>query len=82
MLLSGRVRTNAEETVIREVVEAVFKRSIDPTTLFNGGLVDIPFTNLPGFDSIVWTPTFLRLLSLAYRSLVFKEPVLLVGETG
>ena len=82
MLLSGRVRSASEDTVIKGVLEKVFKRTITPSTLFDGNLVNASYAKLPGFEGIVWTPTFLRLLSLVYRALQFREPVLLVGETG
>ena len=46
MLLSGKVRSVEEETVIRTVLETVFKRKIEAGTVFDGSLVPYDFRNV------------------------------------
>jgi midasin len=40
------------------------------------------FENLPEISNIVWTKSMKRLYTLVGKCLQYKEPVLLVGETG
>ncbi|KAL5263839.1 hypothetical protein ACHWQZ_G005046 [Mnemiopsis leidyi] len=82
MLLTGKVRRREEEQTIKEVLVKVFKRQIDPATFLDGTLVSADFHSLTSTMGIVWTPSMMRLLTLVSRSLEFKEPVLLVGDTG
>ncbi|XP_068698835.1 midasin-like [Montipora foliosa] len=96
MLLAGRCRNPSECAVIQEVIELHMKRKINPNLLFGdpesmelspgvAGLMGQVTTCTPfleGFEHIVWTDSMRRLAVLAGRALQFKEPVLLVGETG
>ena len=96
MLLAGRCRNPSECAVIQEVIELHMKRKISPNLLFGdpesvelspgvAGLMGQVTTCTPfleGFEHIVWTDSMRRLAVLAGRALQFKEPVLLVGETG
>ncbi|XP_061423759.1 LOW QUALITY PROTEIN: midasin [Lethenteron reissneri] len=93
MLLAGRVRKEEEASVIRSVLEKNFKRKINPAQLFSleslrqmldaRAAVGGRGPELPEeFRHVVWTSGMRRLAVLLGRALRFKEPVLLVGETG
>ena len=93
MLLGGRQRNPSEEKVILEVISKNFKRTVTPSKLFgyDGGVgslasqqileaIKVP---LPSeFHHLVWTPELLRMAILVHRAMQFKEPVLLIGNTG
>ncbi|KAF8512096.1 midasin [Hysterangium stoloniferum] len=82
MLLAERARRPDDKDVVKEVIEIVMKEKIDADTLYNHrNLAD---TNIafPACSSIIWTSAMRRLFVLVERALKFKEPVLLVGETG
>jgi midasin len=93
MLLGGRQRNSAEEAVILEVISKHFKRTVTPSRLFgyDGGVgslaskqtLEVIKVPLPSeFCHLVWTPELLRMAVLVHRATQFKEPVLLVGNTG
>uniref|UniRef100_A0A8W8MR76 Midasin n=1 Tax=Magallana gigas TaxID=29159 RepID=A0A8W8MR76_MAGGI len=92
MLMAGRVRKPEEAAIVQEVIEKHLKRSVDPDRLFTLTSQTSPTTiailkrvtqNLPaGFEHIVWTYSMRRLAVLIGHAAQFKEPVLLVGETG
>ncbi|ESP03979.1 hypothetical protein LOTGIDRAFT_109875, partial [Lottia gigantea] len=78
--------------VIQDVLSKHFKRKVNPDRLFNlntetssttSSLLDTALNqSLTGFQHIVWTYSMRRLAVLIGQALKFKEPVLLVGETG
>ncbi len=87
MSLAEWARRPEDKTVVREVIESVMgvrvyedvmydlqRTSIDIET-FLGNLV-------PTSSNIVWTKAMQCLYVLVCRALKFREPVLLVGETG
>lgn len=90
--MAGRVRKPEEAAIVQEVIEKHLKRSVDPDRLFTLTSQTSPTTiailkrvtqNLPaGFEHIVWTYSMRRLAVLIGHAAHFKEPVLLVGETG
>jgi midasin len=98
MLLAGRVRNTVEEGVICQTISKHFKRTLSPDILFGvcSQLSDIngisPLSapilwsvremGSRAFDHLVLTKSIRRILVLAGRASLFKEPVLLVGETG
>ncbi|XP_070579649.1 LOW QUALITY PROTEIN: midasin-like [Ptychodera flava] len=92
MLLAGKVRRFEEQLVIQEVLQKHIKRKVDPVKLFSLS-DDTSATSRPvlqevmqkppqGFSHIVWTYGMRRLAVLAGQAMKFKEPVLLVGDTG
>ena len=92
LLLAGRVRSPAEEQVIREVLQKHLKRAVNPTHLFTLSTDTSP-TTAPllgqvtvappaGFEHVVWTYSMRRMAVLVGQALKFGEPVLLVGDTG
>ncbi|KAI5256381.1 Midasin [Manis pentadactyla] len=90
MLLAGRVRKQEEVNVIQEVLEKHFKKKLCPQSLFSkenvlkllGKLSSQISTLESKFKHIVWTKDMQRLVMLVGRALEFREPVLLVGDTG
>lgn len=92
MLLAGRVRKPEEEVIIVEVLEKHFKRKLSTEALFNITpqtsapirtlLNSVMNQDLPGFHHVVWTYNMRRLAVLIGQAIRFKEPVLLVGDTG
>lgn len=92
MLLAGRVRQPEEEQLVIQVIENNLKCKIDPDRLFSltektpSEIRQIleRFTVAPsaGFEHVVWTRAMSRMAVLVAQALKFKEPVLLVGETG
>jgi midasin len=92
LVLAGKERKLEEADVIRDVLEKNFKRKVDPSNLFSlhektstvtrDVLETVMNSNLPEFSHIVWTYPMRRLAVLIGNSMKFKEPILLVGETG
>ncbi|XP_034939027.1 midasin [Chelonus insularis] len=92
LVLAAKVRRPEEAEEIREVIKKHLKRDVDPENLFslhkNTSSVTRPILekllekNIPGFENIVWTYHMRRMAVLVIKSCEFKEPVLLVGETG
>jgi midasin len=92
LVLAGKERKESESAVIREVLEKRFKRQVDPIKLFSlhektssvtrQVLQSVLNCNLPEFSHIVWTSQMRRLAVLIGTAMKFKEPILLVGETG
>ena len=90
MLLAGRVRKPEEASLIKDVLQTHFKKTINVDHLFS--LEDATPTtpsiltsmrkNHAGFQNIVWTQNARRMATLIGFALNFDEPVLLVGETG
>lgn len=92
LVLAAKVRKAEEADQIRQVIKKHLKRDVDPDTLFTLNDKTSPVTrhilenilnnSVPGFDHIVWTYHMRRMAVLVKKSCQFKEPVLLVGETG
>ncbi|KAL4232858.1 AAA ATPase midasin [Mactra antiquata] len=92
MLLAGRVRKPEESEVIKEVIQKHFKCKVNPDTLFTlssktsltckSTLENILEQSVDGFNHIVWTYSMRRLAVLIGQAIQYKEPILLVGETG
>lgn len=87
MLLAGKVRKAEEAQIVRQVLESNFlrnKKKLDPIKLiddqYNLLLKDSNLSS--AFKHLVPTPSFKRLLVLLWNALMYKEPVLLVGQTG
>lgn len=84
MLLAERVRNEEERLAVKEVIEKVFKVTIDPQQLYSAKLAPElkQFSLQPNGQGVVWTHAMRRLYVLVARALKNNEPVLLVGETG
>ena len=87
MLLAERARREDDKAVVKSVIESIMKVHIDETTLysfdrFRGDITGFLGFDVPSSSNIVWTKAMQRLMVLVGRALLFKEPVLLVGETG
>ena len=88
MLLAGRVRHIDEETFVKTVIEKHLGVQIDLEKLFsmeNATFEDpknAATTRRRDFEHIVWTYNMRRMAVLVKQAIKFKEPVLLVGETG
>ncbi|KAF5303068.1 hypothetical protein FQR65_LT08397 [Abscondita terminalis] len=91
LLLAGRVRKTEEKDEIAQVLEKYTKRRVIPENLFSltdktsavtkhilQKLYELKKSN----KNIVWTFNMRRLAVLLAKCLEFKEPSLLVGETG
>ncbi|GIY25819.1 midasin [Caerostris darwini] len=93
LLLAGRVRLPQEAKIIQQSIQKVFKRTVDPDSLFNLS-TETPFTTksilekivntvlTEPLSNIVWTRHMRRLAVLVGKALEFNEPVLLIGNTG
>lgn len=79
MLLAERVRNDEEKTVVKETIEKVMRVKLDMDAFYdkleNKELMKLEL-------SIVWTKAMRRLAVLVETSIKYKEPLLLVGETG
>ncbi|KAJ8930712.1 hypothetical protein NQ314_016477 [Rhamnusium bicolor] len=91
LVLAGRVRRTEEKCQIVDVLQKHLKREVKPENLFTLSdqtsnvtkhiLVKIE-ENHWRYKNIVWTYNMRQLAVLVAKALEFKEPVLLVGETG
>lgn len=79
MLLAERVRNDEEKAVVKETIEKVMRVKLDMDAYYekleNKALMLLEL-------SIVWTKAMRRLAVLVETSIKYKEPLLLVGETG
>ncbi|XP_063981633.1 midasin-like isoform X2 [Diachasmimorpha longicaudata] len=92
LVLAAKIRKPEEAEEIRQVIRNRLKRDVDPGNLFSLSdktstvtkpiLEAILNKTIPGFEHIVWTYHMRRMAVLVIKSCQFKEPVLLVGETG
>lgn len=92
LVLAGKARKSVEAEVIRDVLQKYLKRTVDPTNLFSlhdktstvtrSILEQVVNANIPEFKHIVWTYPMRRLAVVIGSAMKFKEPILLVGETG
>ena len=93
LVLAARVRNLEEDKVILDILEKVFKRKVEIEELFSltnktspvtrpllEQLLSSETTSL--FPNVAWTYDMRRLAVLLGHAWHFKEPVLLVGETG
>jgi midasin len=85
MLLAERTRRAEDKAVVKEVLENEMGVKIKQDALYNLQRTDVDsFLGCPIPKSVnhVWTKASQRLYTLVCRALKFREPVLLVGETG
>jgi len=92
LVLAAKVRKTEEADEIRQAIKKHMDRDVDPEKLFTLNdntspvtkriLEEILNNDIPGFGHIVWTYHMRRMAVLVKKSCEFKEPVLLVGETG
>ncbi|KAI9508874.1 midasin nuclear AAA ATPase [Russula earlei] len=87
MLLAERARREDDRAVVKSVIESIMKVRIDEATLYSFDRFGNDLRGFLGFDvpslpNIVWTKAMQRIFVLVGRAMRFKEPVLLVGETG
>ena len=91
-MLAGRVRKTEEGDLIEEVIQKHFKCKINPSNLYTLGdttslttkrmLGNVLSQSAEGFQHIVWTSSMRRMAVLIGQAVEYKEPILLVGETG
>lgn len=79
MLLAERVRKEDEKEVVKKTIEKVMKVKLDMDEYYKSLEVEAIFKS---DSSIVWTKAMRRLAVLVSTSIKYKEPLLLVGETG
>ncbi|KAL6452017.1 MDN1 Midasin [Candida maltosa Xu316] len=79
MLLAERVRKDDEKELVKKTIEKVMKVQLDMDAYYKSLEVEAIFDS---DSSIVWTKTMRRLAVLVSTSIKYKEPLLLVGETG
>ncbi|XP_053396218.1 midasin-like isoform X2 [Mercenaria mercenaria] len=92
MLLAGRVRKPEEADVIQEVIQKHFKCKLTASSLYTlntstsltskSCLGSVLSQSAEGFHHVVWTYSMRRLAVLIGQAIRYKEPILLVGETG
>ena len=92
LVLSAKVRKQQEADEIRQVIKKHLKVDVDPVTLFTLNdktspvtrsiLEEVVGSTVPGFEHVVWTLPMRKMAVLVKKSCFFKEPILLVGETG
>ncbi|XP_074595793.1 midasin [Brevipalpus obovatus] len=85
MLLAGRARTRIEVEIIGEILRRVFKpTNFSPSAMFEHYFDQMikHCTMPPRFQHIHWTTPLKRMAVLLFKALEYREPVLLVGETG
>lgn len=92
MLLAERLRNHEEKLIVKKVIEEHLKITMDIDRLYESETSSSDefqrFSDLLNtHDSemarkVVWTQSMKRLFTLVGRCLRYKEPVLLVGETG
>lgn len=92
LVLAAKVRRAEEADEIRQVIKKHLRRDVEPDSLFTLNEKTSPVTRhileeilnngVSGFGHIVWTYHMRRMAVLVKKSCQFKEPVLLIGETG
>ncbi|XP_029647301.1 midasin-like [Octopus sinensis] len=92
MLIGGKMRKPEEEDIVRDILQKFFRRKVCPDSLFNlssetsittmAMLKRLTSDTLDNFMHIFWTCNMQRLAVLVNQALQYKEPVLLVGDTG
>ena len=76
-LFAERLRNSQDKSVIKSILEDVFKVEICPEAIYS-----YPALNLSSGCDLAITKSFRRLYSLVMRCISSQEPILLVGETG
>lgn len=79
MLLAERVRKEDEKEVVKKTIEKVMKVKLDMDAYYRSLEIEGIFNS---DSTIVWTKAMRRLAVLVFTSIKYKEPLLLVGETG
>ncbi|XP_017784384.1 PREDICTED: midasin [Nicrophorus vespilloides] len=91
LLLAGRVRKGEEREEIAEVIKKHIKREVVPQHLFTLSdktssitrpILEKIYENRDSCGNVVWTYNMRQLAVLVFKGIAFKEPILLVGETG
>ncbi|XP_053995785.1 midasin isoform X2 [Hylaeus anthracinus] len=92
LVLSSKVRHPEECSEIIQVLKKHLKRNVDPNSLFSLSEKTSPVTKpilesllskkVTGFEHVVWTYQMRKMAVLLTKAYDFKEPVLLIGETG
>ncbi|XP_064213116.1 midasin isoform X2 [Tribolium castaneum] len=91
LVLAGRVRKSDEKKEIITVLQKHLKREVNPHNLFTlsektsvvtRDILTKIYQNRDKYKNIVWTYNMRQLAVLVAKAFHFKEPVLLVGETG
>lgn len=91
LALAGRVRRSEEKKEILDVLQKHLKRTVEPYNLFTLSkktstvtkqILEKIHNNQQKYRNIVWTYNMRQLAVLVAKAMQFKEPVLLVGETG
>ncbi|XP_044268494.1 midasin [Tribolium madens] len=91
LVLAGRVRKSEEKNEIITVLQKHLKREVNPYNLFSlsektsivtKSILTKIYENRDKYRNIVWTYNMRQLAVLVAKAFHFKEPVLLVGETG
>ena len=87
LVVAARVRNDQEETVIRQILATVFKRTVDPEKLLSLGeetsSVTRPLLSASTsaqFPALAWTRDMRRMGVLVAHAWIIQEPVLLVGD--
>ncbi|KAJ3057055.1 AAA ATPase midasin [Rhizophlyctis rosea] len=89
MLLAERMRRDDDKTVVKEVIERVMKHVIDTDKVYEDAFQEAMkrFCGQDGnsadlMKEVVWTKSMRRLFVLVFKCVEYREPVLLVGDTG
>ncbi|XP_076242744.1 midasin [Calliopsis andreniformis] len=92
LVLSSKARQPEEHSEIIQVLKKHLRRDVDPDSLFSLSektstvtrsiLESLLSKKVPGFEHIVWTFQMRKMAVLLTKACDFKEPVLLIGETG
>ena len=93
LLLGERLRTDGERATVREILERAMKVQLGMTSVYDldagkaqgriKQLRESPGTaDISALTAIVWGPTMRYLYTVTARSVLHREPVLLIGETG
>ncbi|XP_066138163.1 midasin [Euwallacea fornicatus] len=91
LVLAGKVRKNNEKKEIVDVLQKHWRRKVilerlfslnDKTSTVTKHILQKFYNNSARYPNIVWTFNMRKLAVLIGKALEFKEPVLLVGETG
>lgn len=92
LVLSSKVRHPDECLEIIQVLKKHLRRDVDPDALFSLSektstvtkpiLESLLSKKIPGFEHLVWTYQMRKMAVLLSKACDFKEPVLLIGETG
>ncbi|XP_011314888.1 midasin isoform X1 [Fopius arisanus] len=92
LVLAAKVRKPEEAEEIRQVIKKHMNRDVEPMNLFTLSnntstvtkaiLESLEKEQIDDFSHVIWTYHMRRMAVLVTKSCQFKEPVLLVGETG